>query len=63
MAKLIFSDVRLAIKKTEDAKKKIKAGEYLGPEELGAAPKSPHWREYLEEIIKEETTKYFKENE
>ena len=63
MAKVIFSDVQLAIKKIEDAKKKIQAGEYLGPEEPGGEPKSPYWREYLEETIKEETIKYFKENE
>ena len=63
LAKVIFSDVQLAIKKIEDAKKKIQAGEYLGPEEPGGEPKSPYWREYLEETIKEETIKYFKENE
>jgi hypothetical protein len=60
LAKVIFSDVQLAIEKTNDAKKKIKSGEYLGPEELGGEPKSPHWKEYLEEIIKEEIINHLK---
>jgi len=60
LAKVIFSDVQLAIEKTEDAKKEIKAGKYLGPEELGGEPKSPHWKEYLEEIIKEEIVNHLK---
>ena len=60
LAKLIFSDVRLAIKKTEDAKEKIKAGEYLGPDAQGAEPKSPYWKEFLEEAIEEEINELIK---
>ena len=60
LAKVIFSDVRLAIEKAEDAKKKIKAGKYLGPQEPGGEPKSPHWKEYLEEIVKEEIINHLK---
>ena len=69
LAKVIFSDVQLAIKKSEDAKKNIQAGEYLGPDAPGEEPKSPYWKEYLEEassmeeVIKEETVNYLKENE
>jgi hypothetical protein len=60
LAKLIFSDVRLAIKKTEDAKEKIEAGEYLGPDAPGAEPKSPYWKEFLEEAIEEEINELIK---
>ena len=63
LKKIIFSDVLLAVKKAEEAKEEIKAGEYLGPEEPGGDPKSPYWKEYLEEVIKEEAVNYLKENE
>lgn len=61
--KIIYSDFLLAIEKAEDLKKEIEAGEYFGPTEPGGEPKSPHWKEYLEEVIKEEVIKYLKENE
>ena len=69
LKKVIYSDILLAVEKAQDAKKEIKAGEYLGPDEPGADPKSPYWKEYLEEassmeeVIKEETVNYLKENE
>ena len=58
--KIIYSDFLLAIRKAEDAKKETKAGEYLGPQEPGGEPLSPHWKEYLQEIAKEK--KQIKEN-
>ena len=58
--KVIYSDILLAVEKAEDAKKEIKAGEYLGPEKAGADPKSPYWKEYLEEVIKEEIINHLK---
>ena len=58
--KVIYSDILLAVEKAEDAKKEIKAGEYLGPEKVGADPKSPYWKEYLEEVIKEEIINHLK---
>ena len=58
--KIIYRDILLAVEKAEEAKKETKAGEYLGPQEPGGEPLSPHWKEYLEEIIKEEITKYLK---
>jgi hypothetical protein len=60
LKKVIYSDILLAIEKVQDAKKEIRPGKYLGPEEPGGEPKSPHWREYLEEIIKEEIVNHLK---
>jgi len=60
LAKVIFDDIGIAIEKVADAKKEIKSGKYLGPEEPGGDPKSPHWKEYLEEIIKEEIVNHLK---
>ena len=60
LKKVIYSDILLAVEKAQDAKKEIKAGEYLGPDEPGADPKSPYWKEYLEEVIKEEIINHLK---
>jgi len=61
--KIIYRDILLAVEKAKDAKKETKAGEYLGPQEPGGEPLSPDWKEYLEEVIKEEITKHLKKNE
>jgi len=63
IAQLIYKDTLLAVEKVNELKKGTQPGEYLGPEEPGGAPKSPYWKEFLEEAIEEEVVKYLKENE
>ncbi len=60
---IIIQDIILAAELTKKSLEETEAGEYLGPEEPGGEPKSPHWREFLEEIVKKEVIKYLKENE
>tara|TARA_Y100000310_G_scaffold327340_1_gene393542 strand:- start:353 stop:1345 length:993 start_codon:yes stop_codon:yes gene_type:complete len=60
IARLIYHDTLLAVEKANELKKEIKSGEYLGPQEPGGEPLSPHWKEYLEEVAKEK--KQIKEN-
>mgnify|MGYP003143479381 FL=1 len=58
---IITDDIVLAAELTKKSLEETEAGEYLGPEEEGGEPKSPHWREYLEEIVKEEIINHLKE--
>ena len=58
---IITHDIILAAELTKKSLEETEAGEYLGPEEEGGEPKSPHWREYLEEIVKEEIINHLKE--
>lgn len=52
--KVIFDDIMLSVERVQEAEKKIK------PAKPVVTPESPYWKEFLEEIIKEETINYLK---
>ena len=60
---IITQDIILAAELSKKSLKETEAGEYLGPEKPGAEPKSPYWKEFLEESIEEEISKLLKDNE
>tara|TARA_Y100000034_G_scaffold89488_1_gene107674 strand:- start:1851 stop:2387 length:537 start_codon:yes stop_codon:yes gene_type:complete len=63
IARLMYQDTLLAVEKAKELKKGTQPGEYLGPKKPGAEPKSPYWKEFLEESIEEEISKLLKDNE